>query len=164
MKEFKDNRIEFDADVFIIPNVICKVSDFIVDVDEMTVYTENVLRMNGMDPSNARDTYLVQLWFISKELESDNVARHGFHAMVDGKEQRISPFNMEHLPVSLFEGHNEGDTINIKVPVYVDNYVGDDTRTFAEMDITVTLAQLKYRYRAMGKFDELLKELLMHAR
>lgn len=142
--------VRFNADVFIIPNGLHRVCEYLSDSVKKSKaeLATRVCELNGLEEFDIEHDRLIQLWFTSKELGSDNICRHGFGIIEDGKEDFMTPYDMEELPVKIFEGKSEGDTISIKVPD------GDII-----LDMNVTLNQQDYRYKNFGTFDQCIEKL-----
>ena len=121
--------------LFIVPNSLWKFNsndDFIAEIRKATLEDFGVKLSEG--------DILVQVWAYNEE--SDNWSDHGVKIGQDYKRPGGFPSN---LPVSLFEGLKEGDTITL-------NHEGEE--------IILTLSQRSARYSRFGGFHEVLNDLL----
>lgn len=151
--------IKADASVFIIPNQLSKLDDFFTATKPRAEFIHNTsVKAADSDEiicGNPNDL-LVQLWWDSEDLGSENLARHGF-TIQDGSEmQYFCNDYMEYLPLNLFKGHKEGDWIDFTFEWY------NQDKTAILLLLHTRLDQLNYRYRSFGGFDELLAKLEKH--
>jgi hypothetical protein len=141
-----------NGDVFIIPNDLCRVSDFLPCSQEHVIENLKNFGFNEIDES----TLLVQVWATGPEV--DNWSCHGWlPEFLDNEEiNSIGELSIErfpdYLPVSLFIGMKEGDNVMINTKPEESLKKG--------LKITLKLAQLKYRYRNWGPFEKVLQQKL----
>lgn len=143
-----------DVKVFIIPNKLGAINNNLVEsyrIREEKLFNE-IFALNGIDKTiDVEKDQLVQLWFHSESLDTDNLVRHGGRYTTVGENGveyiRVCP-KIESLPACLFAGVNEGESINLKVPD--DEYV---------LDMTVTVDQAHSRYANFGNFEDVLEDV-----
>lgn len=148
------NLLAFGASAFIIPNPLTKVNTMFDNSYKQRIaeFEKEVCEMNHIGPFS-EDDLLVELWFCSEELNSENLVDHGFNVEdADGTRLHLQPIMMKRLPVKLFDGHKEGDRFSVKIPQKTES--GEII-----MEIALTLDQLGYRYRRFGTFEECLESL-----
>jgi len=162
------NTIKFNASMFIVPNSLSKVKNFFNPEKYKKIMTE-ICELNGttFDPKN---DLIVQTWYNSKQLGSENLARHGAYKRTeDGNTYIIDFYAQEYFPVKIFKDHKEGDVINFKIPCKLTKRYtcDDDNEAFsteetieAIADMQLELNQLDYRYRNHGTFEEVLDKLI----
>lgn len=164
MKEFVNDIIDFKAGVFIIPNMPGAPKNFILNSirEQKAIFVSKIFELNGMECADPMNEVMVEVWVHSKDdLGSENLGSHGFPCIIDGEETYLTPVDIGHIPVKFFEGHKEGDEINIKIPVGLDKWSGDYSGRVGIMDITMKLDQTHYRYAHRGPFEQCLTELLV---
>ena len=158
----KSLSISFDADVFIVPNALGNLSNMPESdakrrADMLKkIYTSNGGTIINADPSKP----LVDLWWSSEDLKSENLCDHG--ANIPGLDIHLQPTLIGYLPVNLFTGMTDGDTVNITVPGYELPEVSAAQLGINSVDLHITahLNQMNYRYRTFGKFGNCLACLL----
>lgn len=152
--------IKFDAKIFVIPNSAGKVSDFF-DPEQVIRNATEVCEANGItfDPEN---DYLIETWYHSKQLGCDNIPDHNIYFEDEEGNKWILGSNCgRYLPAKLFEGHKEGDTITIKLPMWLTkNYSENSEDVIAE--INLTLQQQGYRYQRFGDFEEVVEYVIRY--
>lgn len=168
MKANIRNRTIFDVDVhakaevFIIPNPAGVVSSNPIG-REAAEYASKITDANGIVYHESFDK-LVEFWWTSDDLKSDNLARHGFKIVKDD-DNVIFCRNwytkwMGHLPAKLFADLKEGETKTINVPIHIpDENEEDVPECNIMLHLDVTASQLKYRYARFGKFEDVLTEV-----
>lgn len=127
----------YEAEMFIIPNAISVEKGD--DKNPFWDIMNKKMKTYFGDDAAKRDLgkrRMVQVWIVSEE--SDNWADHG--SPIDGK------FFISNLPTWMIKDMIEGDTIEIDLPNH--NAV-----------LKLTAAQLKYRYKRFGTFENVLKQL-----
>lgn len=140
--------IKLSAEAFIIPNMMIKIKDSILESDRIndSTFARRLLEINNYpewDKINTEELYMLQMWWVSTEpaIPSDNIYRHGI--TVDGR--RYCP-PVEYLPAILFKDKKEGQTFTVKIP-FTEDII---------FEFTVTLNQLHRRYNNFGTFEEAL--------
>ena len=76
-------NIVANADVFVIPNMAAKISSFLDFARDGYRQLGNKICNDNGKSFNEDTDYLVETWMCSKELDSDNIADHGFSVKVD---------------------------------------------------------------------------------
>jgi hypothetical protein len=103
------------------------------------------------------DDKCVQLWHVTKDC--DNLVDHNF-CYVDPDSGMTFSFSpaIEYLPVSMFQGKKEGDTVEFD---YNDSYTDKrtDLPVFIQLHFVLRLSQLDYRYRDYGRFEYALEKV-----
>ena len=156
--------VTIEADVFIIPNSVGTLDHFLADSvrDRIDNYANGIMKAAGLEYNNKKEKF-VECWFCNND--SDNFADHGVCVLIDGKEYKIFAGTIDrYLPVSIFEGHVEGDKVKVIIPnVKCVDYDGkskdEEITKVVDLEMILTLNQKSYRYRNYGTFDELLKSL-----
>lgn len=167
-KTTKKLIIEFDAEIFIVPNSLwVPTKDRDIRYNERQDFLGKTYVENG-DSKIYADIHkpLVQLWYAAKEDLNgcENLCDHGGRfCLVEGEDIRLQPSMIDNLPINFFTGLNEGDKVTIVAPYTGYLYRGgvDESELYNEVElrITATLAQLKYRYRTNGGFEKQLQLL-----
>lgn len=99
-----------------------------------------------------------EFWFVSDDLESDNLADHGFEV-----ERRVYVMPGEIfslLPIGLFEDLKEGETKEIIMNVAANDYEDRIKDVPVELHLNVTAKQKEYRYSNHGNFEDVYKRLV----
>lgn len=157
-----NNGIHINADLFIIPNSAAKIEDLIdISRENNLKYMQKICELNGMKFDEQND-YLIETWYCSEEFECDNIPDHSIYCNTeDGQRCIIGVESRRWLPSNLFKGKKEGDTINVKIPVWVRiNNRNNGDAIDAIADFTITLSQTKYRYARFGNFEEVLEKVI----
>ena len=150
--ESAEIKVNYEANVeaFIVPNKALVVSDFLFDVDDREAAYKLLARINEVHYEPSEDK-LVEFWYVSPELGSENLVDHGFK--INGQYCNCDYDIGRYLPYSMVKDHKEGDTIDVIWP-YDD---GSDVMKFILMH--VTFKQSSYRYARFGKFEEVLEQV-----
>ena len=150
--ESSEIKVSYEAnvDAFIVPNKTHVVSDFLFDADDRETAYKLLAWINKVHYEPSEDK-LVEFWYVSPELESDNLVDHGFK--INGQYCNCDYDIGRFLPYSMVKDHKEGDTIDVIWP-YDD---GSDVMKFILMH--VTFKQMGYRYARFGKFEEVLERV-----
>jgi len=152
------NNIEnlvINGDVFIIPNSAAKINEFF-EPEKKRELMKSICKMNGVEFNEEKDL-CVETWIVSKEFCSDNVADHNIRTVnEDGNIVLIGLNSGRFIPSCLLKDHNEGETIDIKLPIWI-NINRAETAEDTEVTFRLTLAQEKYRYKRFGSFQEVFK-------
>lgn len=143
-----------DVEAFIIPNGAYMLSDILVpSVRKATLNKLNsVASASGLEPVNPDNDKLVDLWYVSKEADSDNINSHGF--AIDESTVPRAMFNyfdlheISALPVKWLSGLKENDSIDLVIE-----------HNDYKIECHVTMAQLKYRYKDKGPVEKYLASL-----
>jgi len=134
-----NNQNQIVGDVFIIPNCPVRESDWdgsfrLIAKEQWTRFKNRIHRVIN----EKEDEAYVQVWCCTPGDNESNWSCH--HEMPDNENFAT------YLPVSLFKGKKEGDSVVV------------NTRWG---EVVLTLSQLKYRYRRFGAFEEVMKKLLL---
>jgi hypothetical protein len=149
------------AGAFVIPNGSCVATDLLVNsakIRTIKLMRDICAQFNmDFDPDNDK---LIQMWFHSDELGSDNLEAHGFK--YNGNHY---DFRYAFLPYKILKDIKEGDELTIKFYCeYAGTYYDDNDPITNESDIWLTMdvkfEQLPYRYRNKGRFEEAVKYVL----
>jgi len=157
------NGIAINADLFIIPNSAAKIEDLFDSAkEERTNQMNKICELNGMTFDKDHD-WLIECWLCAPELDCDNIADHNIHVLNEnGAHCTIGLDHWRNMPSTLLKGKKEGDTISVKIPVWV-RVEGEEEQYPNARDIiadfNITLAQTKYRYRRFGTFEETLAKV-----
>jgi hypothetical protein len=159
--------VTVNCDAFIIPNGASKVDLSWSMGQDLANFCEKVAELNNLPYDKEQDLHL-QLWLANDD--NENIARHGLHLDVDGDKYVFHESKLEDLPVSFFQGYEEGDIVTIRVPMEPSyaNIGGQrvEYREFAEdhvenipkflVTFNIKLNQKDYRYRRFGTFENTL--------
>ena len=149
--------IEFNAEAFIIPNHSGKLEDFTFSSVRKDI-KEVATRLLGKEPDE--DERYVQMWYVVKDLNCDNLSDHGARVEIDGEKHSIRLASC-FLPYSILKGKDDGDVVDV---VFRNNYnawFNDDVDSEGEpITMHVTLNQKDYRYRNFGSFQETLRKVV----
>ena len=149
--------IEFNAEAFIIPNKSGKITDFWSGSVTNSV-KEVATSVLGKEPD--KNERYVQMWYVAKDLNCDNLADHGAIVEIDGKKHNIR-LASSYLPYSILKGKNDGDVIDVVFRNAYHEWLNDDVDAAGEpITMHVTLNQKDYRYRNFGSFQETLKKVV----
>lgn len=156
--KLENGVLEFDTEVFIIPNHGSKLKDYSLLSDKKKEKVAEVLKAStGEDLSE--DDKMVQLWFAKEEegpAHIENLCDHGIRVAINDSDWVFfRPTFMGLLPAKMFEGKKEGDVVDITIPAVSDF---DNKVTFKAV-IHAELCQLKFRYKRFGSFENTLKEV-----
>lgn len=150
--------IEFNADVFIVPNSPIKAKE---KYHDETDFFKKVNERNNLVFDEDED--YIQCWLVSNELNTENFSDHGGLAMDEnGDEIIIYGLKTQYIPSKLFKDKKEGDEI-----IFISDGVYKEQRTpynqksegKIELRINLKLNQSDYRYARFGTFEEVLKNL-----
>ena len=153
-----------NVDAFIIPNSAGYVNDFLLDSykERYNRYMTDICQQCGVDFDTENDK-IVQIWFTSEELKSDNLEAHGFEYESDGLVQDFT-FRYGYLPYPVLKDLKEGDSIDLDLEATEDTWLKDDSDICVKRVIIVpmhiTFRQLEYRYRNFGTFEECLRRVV----
>ena len=148
-----------DVKAFIIPNSLMCVKDILVPShhDDVLKFVTSISELNGLNIADPENEQLVQIWWSSESLNSENISDHGIS--VEGVALNMG--GIAHVPVSLFSGKKEGDiiTLNFEKECYIipSNF---KLHIPVEFQWKVRLSQLDYRYSRFGPFEECLAKLM----
>lgn len=162
--------IEANVSCFVIPNSIALANEFFNPAEMV----DHIISMNAVNniTTDPYKTPLVQLWWHSDDLHTDNIARHGFcifdnedgglNSTIFQNRIRFQMSWLEYVPAALFEGHKEGDVIDLKFSHTFDNCYGPDGSGTVTADFIfhTKLDQLGARYRRFGNFEDILGKLM----
>ena len=163
--------IKFSADIFIIPNHAARLSDFSFEPyrNNLKEFNGQIVDINGIENIDLDKEHFVQMWIVAPELSSDNLIDHS-GTYIDpetGDKYRLNiKKRISNFAKSFFEGHKEGDTINLKIPVTLEPKSSDkdiclinseDEEAIA--DVSLTLKQTSYRYARFGNFETVLHDV-----
>jgi hypothetical protein len=153
------------GEIFIIPNHAGLVKDYLFKEEELERAT-SLCKANGKEFDENND-WIVETWFLSEEVGSDNIPDHGFSVNINDKKYRIFSGELSrHIPAKLLPS-KEGEPVSItfeNIDAYEMNHE-DVRKRFHDnpekLDITLNLtaAQEKYRYGNFGKFEEVLSKV-----
>lgn len=167
--KYMENNNEFptldcesiEADVFIIPNslaVMGRDNKYWNFVDTDLFYSSR--KANGIDTDDTSAN--VQVWITNTE--HDNMVDHVFGVTTKNGDKYVGRL-YGYLPVEIFDGKVEGDTIEVNL---LGNFAKKIGSSYIDIDISkyfyvagkLKLNQLSYRYRRFGRFEEVLSKLI----
>ena len=146
-----------NGDVFIIPNSSACFNretlkgynlDFWSDINEQYNLLKWREKKEEFSNSEFETEEFVELWFANEDI--DNWFDHGVY---DESETQWRPLT-KNLPKTLFYGKKEGDKVSFSM-IFTSRI--NDMEVRKRVPVTLTLSQLKYRYKRFGTFEECLK-------
>ena len=152
--------ISFTANAFIIPNGAREVSEFIsLDKANGTYrYLQEFAKLNNTEICDSDK--VVQVWFHSNEVDSDNVVDHGFKVTLnDGTQTGIRPSNLQWIPAKMLEGIKEGDSMMLVSPAFTNYNRTRQSKIDVILHISMICQQKGYRYARFGNFEEVVKSV-----
>lgn len=142
------NKEEVKGDIFIIPDRVWKISEY--DIES---FRNEFTLISNLNNVSEEDPLMVHVWITSEgDFSSDDLDCHGFVYNDEPYKAYCSNF-----PDELFKNKREGDCVELLIPVKPRNF---DTEQQLVLQIKVRLNQSEYRYRAFGKFEEVLNYIL----
>ena len=158
-----DNNIKVtaNADVFVIPNHASTADEFIFGKETRKETVSNVCFANAVSYSPEMDK-LIQLWIVSDDLQSDNIEDHGFIYKFNGKEYRCHlPAYCHSLPKTVLPS-KEGETKTVIIPncIAEERSHDADEEIIFDLELHLTAAQTKYRYKNFGNFEDAVRYVL----
>lgn len=142
---------------FIIPNRGGKIEDFMTGFQkELDERMQHISALNGQTFNRHHD-WIAQIWWVSKDLESDNLTDHGFRVIDENGVQWFGRTPSDHFPVKVFGDHKEGDEMEITYPITLSSHQHGEKEVLLKLN--VKLAQKDYRYRNFGDFEKVLKKV-----
>jgi len=127
-----------NCNMFIVPNPATKKSDYRSELASLDLKD----RLNGVTDNSM----YVHCWLTNDK--SSDFGSHGFQ-LPDGSYAEYCGL-IDYVPLSLLEGHVEGDVINYMVIVSGDRIV----------NLHCKLTQRGYRYSHFGNFEDALKTVI----
>lgn len=152
------NKVSVDA--FIIPNSAGYVHKFLLESYQKRykAYMTDICKQCGKEFDPKTDK-IVQIWFTSKELKSDNLEAHGFEYKGE-----YFTFRYGYLPYPVLKDLKEGDSIDLNLEATEDTWRRDDddicVKRIIVVPMHITFKQLEYRYRNFGTFEECLERVV----
>lgn len=156
-----NGTLEVNALCFIIPNSASSVArTHRIFKEDMRALVREICELNGLQYDENED--LIEMWFASLEdLECENMCDHVFKVVDSDGNEWVTRMDSRMMPARLFEGHKEGDVVEINYPLHLGKNPAK-VFNFDKRDMTVTmkmkvsLDQTKYRYSHHGPFEECL--------
>lgn len=143
LAKVKDNVLEANAEMFIIPNSPGRIYEFIESFQPgIQKFASELLENAGMKPAD-ENTLLVQVWITSDDLETDNLRSHSGKFITERGDKQIISIPDGNCPAELLEGKKEGDVVDLIFHM-------DDIKVI----LHTTLNQTSYRYKNYGRFEE----------
>lgn len=140
------------ASAFIVPNPACPIKRCL-DQSGLIRRMQDICDLNGVEFNE--DDRLIEMWFHSKELNTDNLIDHGgFLEDSDGNVRHIYVQGV-YMPESIIKDCKEGDVITYKMRGFI-----SDPREELILELELTLQQKEYRYSRFGNIEEVLEFLL----
>ena len=154
----------YNAVCFVIPNGAGYCHNFLLDSykERYTRYCTDLCQQKGLifDPDNDP---LVQVWFGSDDLGSDNLEAHGFWA-----EDENYSFRYGYLPLPLIKDIKEGDTMDLEFEIEKEMVREGEKHKYIEygekdrIKLHITFDQRSYRYRNFGNFEDVVRKVVSH--
>ena len=152
--------LTFNAEAFIIPNHAGAANDYLLFGEERKKFLDKISQENNCGELDFDNDQCCQLWFCSDDLDTDNLVDHGAFIKMDNDEEIWIRPEVSVLPVKLFNGKKEGDTVVINIPWHPSFIYGRRSNENAEplsLVLHVKLNQQSYRYRGFGNFEDALQ-------
>ena len=111
----------------------------------------------GKEPDE--DERYIQMWYVVKDLNCENLSDHGARVELDGETYYIG-MPTSFLPYSILKGKSDGDTIDVTFRNSWDIDLDHEDEETVKITMHVTLNQKDYRYRNFGSFQEVLKKVV----
>lgn len=147
MMESAIKTIKLAGEMFIIPNSLTKVRDFV-----FTSYQEELKELCKLNNiSDADNQYMLQIWVVIPEM-TDNLGDHGILINDEGYRCRCG-----NIPFDLVKDLKEGDTVTVKFDGWQNTDTADTVPVVFELELTAK--QLEYRYRSFGAWEEVCRAL-----
>ena len=164
MIDIINEDVHFNADIFIIPNSANLIEHFMSKhtQEELTERMNHLCELNGttFDPKN---DYIIQVWYVVKDLDCDNMADHGirWNDNDNGRHFLRTLSYGSFIPAKLFEGSIEGDVRLIKLPM-IHTYRKKEVKQERERvaSIAMQCSQRKYRYSSFGNWGDVMKTVI----
>ncbi len=152
--------IKANAEIFIIPNSAAKISSYFEVFQNK--YRDLAIKLcNDNDVEfNEETDYMVETWICSDELRTENLQNHGCIIRIDGKKYYLDGGRIKRdIPSTILKNLKEGESIVIKFnDIQIEDYDSDDERKYnINLELNITAAQTKYRYKRFGNFEDTLK-------
>lgn len=165
--------IDAKAEVFVVPNMASPVTEYFDKVEREKQMAE-ISVINRCEYE--RSDLLVELWWSSAELSSENIGDHGCTVPLSNNKRGLvfGPGKMpvSRLPINICKKIKEGEECEIILPVDLDTHsqlkLMDEFSAFDAFHIPkrvyfrfkVTGAQGKYRYRRYGTFEHAMEGVI----
>lgn len=136
-----------DMEAFIIPNGAFMAKDILCDGprNRMIMVLDKIGKASHFEAFDPEKDLLVDLWYCSKEAESDNICDHGFKITCSPDDLFKGNYlsDIKSLPVKWLQDLKEGEGFNMIVPYHEK----------IKFVLHITTAQSKYRYKNYGTFE-----------
>lgn len=155
LAKVENGVLHINADVFIIPNSAVLTSECGYWADKRKRQMQQILTETTGE--SEEDIVVLQTWVVAEEtLESENLGNHGGSFIAEDRKKHYIPSGRigEHFPAKLFEGHTEGEVVDIKIPKGYDEF----NQNF-DIVLSLRLAQKEYRYRGFGNFEDVFRQV-----
>jgi hypothetical protein len=152
--------ISFNAKAFVIPNRAVRLVEFSKQpwMNDVYKYLLEMASLNNIELND--DDEIIQLWFHSEELESDNLCDHGFNIRLNnGRMVSFRPKALQWVPLKLLESINEGDSLLLISPSSSNFNIKRQSSVDAILHISMICQQQGYRYQSFGNFEDVVKKV-----
>lgn len=153
-----ERKIVANLEAFIIPNSVNLFKDFYFK-ERIEYKYKKLLELSGAT-CDLDDQYMVQMWYVGEELNSDNLVDHGFRIIENGIRYSFTMNGFDCLPYYFLKDEKEGDIIKVTFPIKL--YTDDKSENAADwtLEAKIKLNQTDYRYRRFGRFEDVLNQLI----
>ena len=151
--------VKAKAAMFIIPNRACLVMDYLGSPERAIKAAESLCAANHTT-FNADHDRLVQTWIVAEEdLGTENLGDHGFRVEINGIMYHCNIGDRRHtnIPQILLKDKKEDEWITLILPDCKGECRDDENEITFDLELSVQLKQLDYRYRRFGRFEEVLE-------
>lgn len=151
--------LTFNAEAFIIPNHAGAANDYLLFGEERKKFLDKISQENNCGELDFDNDPCCQLWFCSKDLDTDNLVAHGaFIEMPNEEEIWIRP-NIGVLPAKLFDEKKEGDVITVTIPWHHLYIYGRSKENDYPINLLIHLKlnQTGHKYCGFGNFEDALQ-------
>lgn len=149
--------LNINASAFVIPNYASTFEAYKrVNDLSMVEYLEKIAMMNNITLED--NDKIIQCWFHSEELKSENMSDHGFSKHYDEK-VFFRQNKLGFVPLKLIEDVKEGEIRLIKSYAYASKASddSDDNEEIVELYLHTEFKQREYKYYRFGNFEDVIK-------
>lgn len=155
IKKVLDGKLEVNGDIFVIPNKArtSKEIDKLCFRNPIQAEMESILAASGTPSPFGDDIVVLQVWIVSEEdLNTENLGDNGGSFIGEDGKMHNTGYILGHIPMLLFEGHVEGDVVDLTIPKGLYEFNKDFV-----MVLHLKLCQKQYRYNSFGNFEDAMR-------
>ena len=144
-----DTKISMKVNVFVIPNRVVSIDNEMSMNFRKLAQVDQMCALNGTSLSKA--DHLVQIWWTSSDCE--NWEDHHPRITFDDVEWEFRMATYD-LPHEIIGGWVEGEQVSLEMPIKLYSVKDPDVIREITAHLEITPAQLAYRYKRFGKFEQ----------